>query len=365
MAKGNRFPNESKTFRDERTGAAIRQVTDHPSIHHHPFYYLPPYDDSMRRLYFVSHRTGRPEIFCELQETGEIVQLTDQEAIGEWSVHPSHDGKFVYYTAGTGAWRVDVESFQAERLLDFGKVAMREKGMVGAAMGTTTVSCDDRWWATPVKAGDRSLFYVIDTQTGKHEIILERDSIGHPQFHPDDATLLRYAGPYRERIWVINRDGSGNRLAYERDEAKKEWIVHETWAPGKREIATTNWPYGMFAIDIDSGERRPICSFNAWHPRVNREGTLMVCDTNFPDRGLMLFDPNDGIGEPKPLCESKSSNQGAHWNTDHCPYDDGPVQIYAPQHTHPHPAFSPDGSKVVFTSDRTGYPQVYEVDLPG
>src|SRR3972149_5247338 len=102
MAKGDCSPSESRTFRDERTGATVRQVTDHPSIHHHPFYYLPPYDDAMRRLYFISHRTGRPEIFCESQVSGEIVQLTDQESIGEWSVHPSHDGDFVYYTAGTG-----------------------------------------------------------------------------------------------------------------------------------------------------------------------------------------------------------------------------------------------------------------------
>ena len=27
----------------------------------------------------------------------------------------------------------------------------------------------------------------------------------------------------------------------------------------------------------------------------------------------------------------------------------------------PHPSFSPDGTRVVFTSDRTGYAQVYEV----
>ena len=40
--------------------------------------------------------------------------------------------------------------------------------------------------------------------------------------------------------------------------------------------------------------------------------------------------------------------------------DDGPVQVYAPQHTHPHPCFSPDGRRVVFSSDRTGHTQVYE-----
>jgi oligogalacturonide lyase len=43
---------------------------------------------------------------------------------------------------------------------------------------------------------------------------------------------------------------------------------------------------------------------------------------------------------------------------------EGNLVLYAPQHTHPHPAFSPDGKHVVFTSDRTGHAQVYEVTLP-
>ena len=89
----------------------------------------------------------------------------------------------------------------------------------------------------------------------------------------------------------------------------------------------------------------------------------MVCDTNFPDSGLQLFDLTEEECEPRLLCLSESSNVGTHWDTDHCPYDDGPVQVYAPQHTHPHPNFSPDGRLVVFTSDRSGWPQVYECRL--
>ena len=36
--------------------------------------------------------------------------------------------------------------------------AMREKGMVAAAMGTTALSYDDQWWAVPVKMGDCGAF---------------------------------------------------------------------------------------------------------------------------------------------------------------------------------------------------------------
>ncbi|MCA9427909.1 MAG: PD40 domain-containing protein [Candidatus Omnitrophica bacterium] len=364
MARGDLLPSESRSFADQATGAHVRQVTDRPSIHHHPFYYIPCFDDNMEFLFFVSHRTGRPEIFAEIRSSGDLLQMSEVENLGEWSVHPSHDGKHVYFVAGTRACRLSTQSLELEVLADFGDVSMREKGMVGAAMGTTTLSRDDRFWAVPVKVGDRSLFHLIETGTGKVEVFLESETIGHPQFHPEDTTLMRYAGPYHSRIWVTRTDGSENRLVYQRDVEKKEWIVHETWLPGTMEILTTRWPHGMFAIDVESGAMRPVCSFNAWHPMINREGNLMVADTNFPDRGLQLFDPLDGRGEPKQLCETLATNEGAHWNTDHCPYDDGPVQVYAPQHTHPHPNFSPDGKRVVFASDRTGYAQVYEVELP-
>ena len=364
MPKGQLHPSESRTSCDPQTGAEVRQITSHPSIHHHPFYYVPAYDDAMHRLIFVSHRTCAPQLFAEIRETGELVQLTDRVDLNEWSIHPSHDGKFVYFTAGTGGWRIDLESLKEEQLLEFGTADFREHGMVGAAMGTTTLSRDDRWWAVPVKRGGAAQFFIVDTQSGRSEIVLERDTIGHPQFHPDDPTWLRYAGPYHSRIWVIRRDGSKNRLVYERDAAKKEWIVHETWRPGSMEILTANWPHGVIGINVESGKTRQVCTFNAWHPMLNRDGTLMVADTKNPDTGLQLFDPLDDIGEQQPLCATNATNAGEHWNVGHCPYDDGPVDVYAPQHTHPHPGFSPDGKRVVFTSDRTGHAQLYEVTIP-
>ena len=35
--KGSVHQAESRSFVDPATGAAVRQVTSHPSIHHHPF----------------------------------------------------------------------------------------------------------------------------------------------------------------------------------------------------------------------------------------------------------------------------------------------------------------------------------------
>ncbi|MFM7243767.1 MAG: oligogalacturonate lyase family protein [Planctomycetaceae bacterium] len=365
--KGRVLPPESRTLVDASTGRTIRQVTAASAIHHHPFYYLPAYDDAMHWLVFVSHRDGRPALFAEERATGRLVQLTDRDDLNEWSIHPSHDGRWVYFTAQSGAWRVSTGSgFPEECLSDFGDVPMIPPGMVGDAMGTTSLSRDDRWWAVPVRMGDVARLHVIDTASGAVASICEHDSIGHPEFHPDDPSWLRFAGRYTDRIHVIRRDGSGHRLAYARDVARREWVVHESWMPraavgGRTEIVTVTWPHGMIGIDVESGVTRRVTSFPAWHPMIRRDGRSCVADTTFPDRGLVTFDPSVADAAVMPLAESLSSNAGSHWNTPHCPYDDGPVRVVAPQHTHPHPSFSPDGSRVVFTSDRTGTAQLYEL----
>ena len=361
MAPGSVFPSESRRFTDSATGARLRQVTDHPSIHHHPFFFVPAYDDVIARLIFISHRSGRPEIYAEDRDSGKLVQLTEREGIGEYSIYPSHGGRFVYFTAGASGYRVHTETQREEQLVDLGAIRLRESGMVADAMGTTALSFDDRYWALRFSADNCANLAVVDTGSGDTDIILERDSIAHLMFCPDDSNLLYYAGPLKDRVWVINRDGSGNRRLYQR--APGEWITHEVWIPGTKELAFVDWPRGIRCIHAETGAERRVTSFNAWHAICNRKGTMMVADTNFPDIGIQLFNPLDSIGEPITLCHPGASNEGAHWNGPF-PYEDGPIKVYAPQHTHPHPSFSPDGKRVVFTSDRTGHAQVYEAEIP-
>ena len=168
---------------------------------------MPAYDRAMTKLIFISYRSGRPQIFYEDRTTGELVQATDRSDLADWSIIPSSDGHYVYFTAGTSAWRIDLDTFEEEQLADFGAVEMREKGMVGAAMGTTALSKSGRWWAVPVKSGPVTSFVLIDTEQKTSHVFLERDTIGHPQFCPDDEDLILYAGPLTDRVWVVDRSG--------------------------------------------------------------------------------------------------------------------------------------------------------------
>ncbi len=363
MSKGQTYRREDSVAADPVSGRPIRQVTSHPSIHHHPFFFVPAYDRAMRKLIFVSYRTGAPQIFFEDRSSGDLVQATDRGDLADWSISPSADGRYVYFTAGTGAWRIDLSSFEEEQLADFGAVEMREKGMVGAAMGTTALSASGRWWAVPVKAGPVSRFVMIDTQNRTAEVFLERDTIGHPQFCPDDEDLILYAGPLTDRVWITDRSGAKNRRLYARED-RMQWVTHEVWVPGRRAVAFVDWPRGTRLIDPETGTAEWITRFPAWHAAPDAEGRRFVCDTNFPDRGIHVYDM-DGppeAGAARPVCESKATSEGAHW-AGPFPYNDGPVGVEARQHTHPHPRFAPDSSRIVFTSDKTGHAQIYEVLL--
>ncbi|MEZ4621663.1 MAG: hypothetical protein R2867_40030 [Caldilineaceae bacterium] len=127
--------------------------------------------------------------------------------MSDWSIHPARNGRYVYFTAGTGGWRIDLDSLEEEKLVDFaelsaaeGAVTMREQGMVAAAMGTTALSATDRYWAVKFNVGKDACLAVVDTESGKSEIILRRDTVAHMQFCPDDDNLLFYAGPLTDRV---------------------------------------------------------------------------------------------------------------------------------------------------------------------
>lgn len=353
------FEPEGNQFIDRSTGRMVRQVTSAEAIHHHPFFLIPAYDNDGRWLFFVSHRLGAPQVFVEERASGRLVQVSDVPDLIEWSVHPSLDGRFVYFTSRTAGWRTELSTMHTEQIMDFGDFAVTTGGMVAGGMGTTALSSCGSLWALQLSGPDGTRIVGVDPATGRHWTITEHDAVAHMQVCPDDPSLLFFAGNFKQRIWTVNTDGTDKQQHYQRRPG--EWITHESWIPGTREICMVNWPREIQAVAIPSGRVRTIIQFNAWHVIADPSGVEMVADTKNPDRGIVRF-PTDGSGDCVHVCESDSSNAGDHWNGPF-PYESGPIKVYAPQHTHPHPRFSPDREFVVFTSDRTGCAQLYEVAL--
>ena len=88
-------------------------------------------------------------------------------------------------------------------------------------------------------------------------------------------------------------------------------------------------------------------------------------------------------GRRRTVCLTRSSNAGTQWRKSRyalaedweaaragadrkgtLSWMEMPTDtVYGPQWTHPHPSFSHDEKMAAFTSDRSGHPQVYVVEL--
>src|SRR3954471_13808899 len=77
MGKGDRFPAEWRTFTDDQTGVAVRQLTSYKGHSHHLYFTNSGWYDGGRRLLFGSDRENRTNLFSIELASGEITQLTE------------------------------------------------------------------------------------------------------------------------------------------------------------------------------------------------------------------------------------------------------------------------------------------------
>jgi hypothetical protein len=201
----------------------------------------------------------------------------------------------------------------------------------------------------------------------------------HPQFHPLEPEWLIFAGDPAPRMFRMRRDGTGTECLYQH--GNEEFIVHETFLGRTGDIVFTIWPRALCRMNWATRAITTVAEFNAWHIAPDRTGTQVLCDTNHPDLGIHLIDSSSG--RRRLVCASDSSNAGTQWKTSRYALaeDFAAAQsaaksgnlswmetaadtVYGPQWTHPHPSFSADEKRIAFASDRTGYTQVYVVELP-
>lgn len=362
------LPSERRTFTDEATGAAVTRWTSHAAMHHHFYFTNPTVARDGSRLFGVHYRMRYPNLLSIDTASGDITCLTTQDDINAFSAAPDKAGERIYYSARDEVRAVDVATGAVSVVTKFG----------GGRLGNCSLSHDDRWLAIGWR-NDGCHLALIDLATGKRRIVVSKAEVGHIQFNPTDATLLEYSGPGNARIWTVRADGSDDRLLY--PQKADEWIVHESWSADGTEVIFTHWPHALRAVNYRTGATRVVAPVNAWHAWCSPRGDVVVCDTNHPDRGLLLIDAVGGIW--RQLCAPGASCQGTQWReampaagagidtsiirsddpaSDAAPHPAMPASVYGPQWTHPHPTFSPDGDSVVFTSDRDGgWSQIYSV----
>ncbi len=368
--KDARFPSELVRERDRATGAAVLRLTSAPCVNHHTYFLNPSLTPDEGALLFASNRTGAWQLFSvEPFPHGEIRQWTDGEPIHPFSaaIHPG--GEQVFFVRGGAIWAIRRDTLE-ERV-----VARFE----GAQFGEVSLSPDGEWLTAAAKIGAEGGLATGRIDGRGWTFHRFPRTVIHPQFHPLEPAWIEFAADPAPRMHRIRRDGTGLECLYEH--GNDEFVVHETFLGRTGDLVYVEWPRALWRMDWTTRERRRIRECNAWHIAPNRAGTLILCDTNHPDRGLFLIDAASGAERLVAL--SESSNRGSQWATSRyaLPEDFAAARaalgqalswmenaadtVYGPQYTHPHPSFSPSERMAIFTSDRSGHPQVYAVEVHG
>ncbi len=371
MSKGELFPSELHEFLDAATGRHVHQVTTHPSVNHATYFLQSSFTPDGGTLIFVSYRAGNTAQLFEISPfpDGPIRQLTaGPTAIHPFSpaIHP--DGNRIFFVRAGGIWVLDRPTLQERCVAEF----------PGAQLGECSLGDGAQWLTAAAKRGSESGLVVGRTDGTDWQFLAFARTVIHPQFHPTEPEWIEFAGDPAPRMHRIRRDGTGLECLYKH--GNDEFVVHETFLGQTGDLAYTVWPHRLCRMNWQTREHTTICDFNAWHITPNRAGTQVLCDTNHPDRGLHLIDV--ATGARRLLCLSEASSGGSQWKTSRYALAEdfaaarsaaktGALSwmevstdtVYGPQWTHPHPSFSPDETKVVFASDRSGHPQVYVVEI--
>lgn len=374
FGKGATFRSEYRRSRDVNTGAVIHQLTNHPSLNVNLYFLNHSLTPDQKTLVFTSYRSGKPNLFKLDFPAGELTQLTDADGLHAYSGCISADGTEVFFTQQGAIRAVNLTTLAERVVASWG---------ADAQLGECSLSASGEWITTAAKRNGKPGIVAAKADGSQSCVVLEWNrTIIHPQFHPRDETLIEFAGDPAPRMHAIRRDGSGLECLMQHD--NNHFIVHETFLGEGDWLAYTVWPKSLSRIHLHSKEVRVIAEFNAWHITPNRDGSKIVCDTVHPDRGIQLVDV--ATGSRKTICHPNASSQGSQWKTSRYAVAEDWARaaeqqasekhralswmemkvdtVYGPQWTHPHPSFSPDERMVIYTSDASGHPQVYAVEIP-
>ncbi|HUT33915.1 MAG TPA: oligogalacturonate lyase family protein [Planctomycetota bacterium] len=370
MPKGRIWPSEAKVVQDPASGIEIRQLTDYLGHSHHLYFTNPGWYAGGRRLLFGSDRENRTDLFALDLESGEITQLTDlplvppphETSFLSTCINPTRDEAYFWYERRILA--LDLATLELRPLWEAPE-GFRRSMLNCTADGRFVcagvfedlsnrfridylrgyVGFRETWASNPLS---RIVQAAVDG-SGAEVAWEERYWIGHVNTSPTQPHLLTFCheGPWDKvdnRMWCLDLR---TRKAWPlREREGQEAVGHEYWLADGLHIAYHGrWPDGRKCfgrIRFDNTDRTEVSFPHETGHMHSNDFDLLVGDGS-PYVRLWRWN-GSGFDGPRILAEHRSS-----------------MHI---QKTHVHPRFSPDGSHVVYTSDRSGYGNVYLAPVP-
>ncbi|TBL70776.1 oligogalacturonate lyase family protein [Paenibacillus thalictri] len=371
--KGEVWPAEGRTFQDAKSGVSVRQLTDYQAHNYHLYFTENGWYDGGKRLLFVSDRSNCTNLFSIELDMGRITQLTGlTEGCDFLSACLNPQGTKAYYKHRNTITEVDLATLAEKQLYE---------GPAGFQAGQISVSADGAYVLTNLvedlshrirtdlhsgyvghreimEARPLSRIVQIPVSGGEaRTVVEERDWIGHVNPSPVHPHLLTYCheGPWQlvdQRIWGCDA-ATGRTWPIRPRREELEMVGHEYWLESDEQSggrigyhgfrANGTGFFGSISLDNTDMEETEFAFVN-WHAHGDGDRQVIV-DGRAPVQDLIYWRRGvDGFAQAKLLAEHRCS--------------------FHVQKVHAHPRFSPDGSKLLFTSDRSGYANLYLLDIP-
>jgi oligogalacturonide lyase len=368
LAKGTLWRPELTTYTDRLTGIEVTQLTDYKSHSHHLYFTESGWYDGGQRLLFISDRGNSTNLFSIHVKSGRMTQLTDFLNNDFLNACLLPDESAVVIKVGKRLVRLNLETLEESLLYEAPE---------GYQLGNSSVTADSRHVLTCVQedlsyrirldlgngyvghrelmeAAPHSMIVRIDALSGSKEKVYEDKAfITHINASTTEPWLMTFCheGPWQlvdHRIWGLDlRTGEAWKIR-ERLEPM-EMVGHEFFYPDGQTVGYhgfradgTNF-FGSIRYD-NTGMEETEFGFDTWHGYADGLGQAVV-DGKGPVKTLSVWRKINGSYDgPRMLCELRCS--------------------FHSQKVHAHPRFDPEGKRLLFTSDKNGYANLYLVDIP-
>ena len=370
MTVGRIWSGETSEYTDPLSGVAVRRLTAYRGHSHHFYFTNPGWYDGGARLLISSDRENRTHLFGLELATGEMTQLTDLDPlplpreVEFLRACVSHTRDEAYYWYGLDLVALDLQTLRSRvlyRMEGDWDVSMINCSADGRHLyASISEDLSDRFRVDYLRgyvgfretweARPQSRIVKVAVDGGDGETIFEeRYWIGHVNTSPTRSDLLTFCheGPWNEvdnRIWGMNAD-SGDVWTIRAREAD-ESVGHEYWhADGERvgyHGRNRDGTQFLGHAHYDDSDRVEVSFLGQTGHIHSNTPELIVGDGG---RVVRLWRSNGaGYDGPRALCRHDSS-----------------MKI---QQLHVHPRFDAAGRYVIFTSDVSGYGDVYQVEVP-
>ena len=372
------YKSEMQKYTDNSTGVSVTRLTGYMANSNHLYFTNNCFYNSGRSLVFSSERNNAANLYSLNLDDGEIRQLTDlpeKPYPGLNSLQLSfvdYGGSCAVFWNDGSLYALDLSGGGLNKIFDIPR---------GFNKHIVSISADGKYAYTSIiedvrdRRRENTLQGTYDCHphskilriaidgSGYDSVWEENNFIAHVNTSPTDPTKLTFCheGFWEQvdhRLWALDlQEGKPRKLHICKS---GEAIGHEYWFKDGRRIGyhglsdcvrhgpTDEELVGLSklgAINFDGTDDRSYdFPFNMGHIYSDDE-SLIIGDGDRRGRYLRVWRLGDnGYEQPRALCLHDSSCKN--------------------QHTHVHPRITPDGKGVLFTSDSTGYNQIYISEIP-